>query len=88
MAMMTVIEIEEAWHVADGAGATIAGPFKSNAEAWRYFDRQSGDPVSRGEAVSSWIMSRAGTDDRQAVLPKLKRPSVRDRLRRKWRRMR
>ena len=32
---------------------------ESNAAAWRWIDRQSGEPISRKEAVSAWIMSKS-----------------------------
>ena len=38
----TVIEINGAWHVTDASGQTV-GPFASNAAAWRWVDRQSGE---------------------------------------------
>ena len=60
----TVLEIGGAHHVADGDGKLIAGPFDSNALAWRWMDRHNNEPVSRTEAVSSWFMSKIGTDDR------------------------
>lgn len=36
----------------------VAGPFDTNAEAWRWIDRQEGSPISRGEAVSDWIWAK------------------------------
>ena len=84
-AVTTVIEADGGWHVADGNGVAIAGPFKTNADAWRWIDRQSGEAVSRSESVSSWIMSRIGVDDRTGMVPRLKRQSVRDRLRKRRR---
>jgi hypothetical protein len=86
IAMSEVKQTDRGWDVVDTDGRVLAS-FPTNAEAWRFADRCEGDPVSRSENVASWIMSRAGTDDRQGTLPKLKRPSVRDRLRRKrWKR--
>lgn len=82
-----VMQAASGWDVIEN-GVVLAS-FASNAEAWRFVDRRDGDPVSRSEHVASWIMSQIGTDVRQGTRPKLKRPSVRDRLRRKrWRKER
>jgi hypothetical protein len=34
---------------------TLAGPFETNAEAWRWLDRHEGSPVSRSEQVGEWM---------------------------------
>ena len=36
-------------------GVEIAGPFETNAEAWRWLDRRDGEPISRQEKVSEWL---------------------------------
>jgi hypothetical protein len=36
----TIEEADGAWHVTE-AGARVAGPFASNAEAWSWIDRHS-----------------------------------------------
>ena len=82
--MIEVVQSASGWDVVDSDGKVLAS-FATNAEAWRFADRCEGDPVSRSENVASWIMSQAGTDQRQGTLTKLKRPSVRDRQRRKRR---
>jgi hypothetical protein len=81
-ARMTVVESERGWDVVDDAGAVLAS-FPTNAQAWRYVDRHSGEPISRSEDVSSWIMSRIGTDNRQGRVPHPRGLSVRERLRRR-----
>jgi hypothetical protein len=78
---MEIVQSERGWDVVDNNGAVLAS-FPTNAQAWRYVDRQSGEAISRSEDVAAWIMGNAGTDNRQGTLPDLKRPSVRDRLRR------
>jgi hypothetical protein len=56
--MMTVAMNGEGWAVVDGFGRVLADGFKSNASAWRWIDRQAGDPISRAEGVSEWIWSK------------------------------
>jgi hypothetical protein len=34
MSEQTVTEVNGVWHVTDGNGMVVAGPFKTNAEAW------------------------------------------------------
>lgn len=70
-----VVQSAAGWDVVDADGTVLAS-----------FATRAGMALPRGESVANWIMSRAGTDDRQGIVPKLKRPSVRDRLRRKRRR--
>nr|DAF66384.1 MAG TPA: hypothetical protein [Caudoviricetes sp.] len=38
----------------------MAGPFETNAQAWRAADRISGEPVSRSEKVAMWINEQNG----------------------------
>jgi hypothetical protein len=57
---LTVTETSQGWIVADG-GQIIAGPFPTNAEAWRWIDRSQGDPISRAEQVSQWIFDKEAT---------------------------
>src|SRR5262249_37305326 len=42
----------DAWQVIDSTGNVLAGPFKTNAAAWRWIDRQNGEPISRSEGHS------------------------------------
>ena len=39
-------------------GATIAGPFDTNSEAWRWIDRQEDEPVSKSEAKTDAFLER------------------------------
>ncbi|MCI0998941.1 hypothetical protein HWD97_02475 [Ochrobactrum sp. C6C9] len=47
-------------YVANAHGGIMAGPFETNAQAWRAADRISGEPVSRSEKVSMWINEQNG----------------------------
>jgi hypothetical protein len=50
---MTVEQRGNAWVVTDGHDL-VAGPFETNALAWRWIDRQTGDFVSPREKRSQW----------------------------------
>lgn len=50
---MTVIETEDGFVVVDGSCVT-AGPFETNAQAWRVVDRLEGEPVSSAEKRADW----------------------------------
>lgn len=54
---MTPALIGEEWFVTCGA-ERIAGPFKTNGEAWRWIDRQEGEPVSRSEKTTEWVFGQ------------------------------
>ncbi|WP_027036520.1 hypothetical protein [Mesorhizobium ciceri] len=54
---MTVIETADGFVVVDGA-ATLAGPFPTNAEAWRAADRLEGSPISPAEKRADWISTK------------------------------
>lgn len=41
----------------------VAGPFKTNAEAWRWMDRQEGEPVSRSEKTSEWVFQKMASGE-------------------------
>lgn len=41
-------------------GEIVAGPFDSNAQAWRALDRMTGDPISRSEKVADWAFQNGG----------------------------
>jgi hypothetical protein len=60
--MKVVAGTDGAWCVFEGAH-TLAGPFESNAEAWRWLDRHEGQPVSRSEAVGEWMFERSVPED-------------------------
>lgn len=36
----------------------VAGPFKTNCEAWRWIDRFTGQPISPAEKKSEWIAAK------------------------------
>jgi hypothetical protein len=48
------------WGVYRGPQGTvdIAGPFATMAEAWRWIDRHTGDPISRVEQTSQWSWNK------------------------------
>jgi hypothetical protein len=53
---MTPIRINDEWFVR--TGHELAGPFKSNSDAWRWIVRQSDQPVFKAEqcaCFSAWI---------------------------------
>jgi hypothetical protein len=50
----TVVE-RDGVHFVVAAGEIIAGPFVSNAAAWRWLDRRTGEPISRAEHVAEWL---------------------------------
>ncbi|MBZ9888959.1 hypothetical protein LB559_13500 [Mesorhizobium sp. BR1-1-3] len=54
---MTVIEGSGGFVVVDG-GETLAGPFPTNAEAWRAVDRLEGSPISPAEKRADWISTK------------------------------
>ncbi|MCF6124374.1 hypothetical protein EN904_14815 [Mesorhizobium sp. M7A.F.Ca.CA.001.07.2.1] len=54
---MTVIETADGFVVVDGT-ATLAGPFPTNAEAWRAADRLDGSPISPAEKRADWISTK------------------------------
>lgn len=54
---MTVIETEGGFVVVDG-GLTLAGPFPTNAEAWRAADRRNNEPISPAEKRADWIATK------------------------------
>lgn len=41
-----------------GTGSILAGPFETQAEAWRWIDRHSGEPISPAEKKSDWIVGK------------------------------
>jgi hypothetical protein len=51
-----VTETREGWSVV-AAGAVLR-TFETNAAAWRWIDRQEGEPISQAEVVSDWIASK------------------------------
>lgn len=39
----------------DGLWAVGDRVFATNAQAWRWIDRQEGEPISRAEDVADWV---------------------------------
>ncbi len=54
---MTPAEIDGSWYVLL-RGERVAGPFQSNSEAWRWIDRQEGQPVSAAEKRAEWVFEQ------------------------------
>jgi hypothetical protein len=64
MIEMTVDQTEDGkWQVTRG-DVVIAGPFDTNAEAWRWIDRKQGEPVNRQEATAADFQASLGICDR------------------------
>lgn len=55
---MCVSSSEAGYVVLSDDGRQLAGPFASNAEAWRALDRLDGDPVSPAEKRTDFATSR------------------------------
>lgn len=51
---MTPVFIDREWFVCDGKKKRIAGPFDSNARAWRWIDQRNHEPHNRNEAAHDW----------------------------------
>jgi len=49
---MNVVERDGKWWVGN------QGPFDTNAEAWRWLDRKSGETISKAEDTAEWIASK------------------------------
>lgn len=55
---MTAIRTADGkWAVANG-GNLLAGPFETSAEAWRWIDRHTGDPINRSEKTAEWVFQK------------------------------
>lgn len=52
---MTIIRIDAGWIVQASDGSIAAGPFPTNAEAWRALDRIERQPVSPQEKRTDWM---------------------------------
>jgi hypothetical protein len=39
-------------------GKQMTGPFQTHAAAWRWIDRQEGEPVSKNEDTAEWISEK------------------------------
>lgn len=51
---MTAVRTDDGrWQVVAG-GNVLAGPFETMAEAWRWIDRQSGQPLNKSEDRAQW----------------------------------
>lgn len=59
MSMTVIRTADSEWLVVDD-GRTVAGPFETSAEAWRWIDRYEGEPISRAEQSSTWFMKQMG----------------------------
>lgn len=50
---MTPTQKDDKWFIVHH-GSEIAGPFETNADAWRWIDVQEGQPLSKAEDLSAW----------------------------------
>lgn len=56
---MTVISLPNGGYAVAGDDLTpIVWPFDTRSEAWRWIDRQAGEPISPAEKKSDWIVSK------------------------------
>lgn len=55
--MNVVVKASDCWFVYNG-NYFVAGPFKTNAEAWRALDRLEGQPINRSENTSDWSWNK------------------------------
>ncbi|RWH55452.1 hypothetical protein [Mesorhizobium sp.] len=73
---MTVIETEGGFVVVGDSSPndrrTLAGPFPTNAEAWRAADRLENSPVSPAEKRADWISNKILSSGPMPVGPKKK----------------
>ncbi len=68
---MTPTRIGDEWFVTS-AGEQLAGPFKTNSDAWRWMDRYAGEPIPKAEQRSQWLfeqMELHGAASNAAVTP-------------------
>lgn len=42
----------------DGRWLVAGRTFDTNAQAWRWIDRQEGSPISRSEDVAEWVFGK------------------------------
>ncbi|ASY69739.1 hypothetical protein [Sinorhizobium fredii] len=55
---MTPKQIGQEWFVFR-RWEQLAGPFPSNAAAWRWIDRHEGQPISRSEKTAEWMFDKS-----------------------------
>jgi hypothetical protein len=71
---MMVIEADGGFVVIDDRSPNdsrmVAGPFPTNAEAWRALDRLEGEPISPAEKRADWISTKILSSGPAPVKPK------------------
>ena len=55
---MTPTQKDGKWFV-ESRAQEVDGPFDTNAEAWRWIDRQEGQPISQAEKRAEWIFAKS-----------------------------
>lgn len=55
--MTAVRTADGRWQVVDGE-KVLASDFFTCAEAWRWIDRNTGDPISKGEQTADWSWNK------------------------------
>ncbi|WP_434723063.1 hypothetical protein [Mesorhizobium sp. RIZ17] len=74
--MKTVIEGEGGFVVVADA-QTVAGPYPTNADAWRALDRLEGDPISPAEKRADWISNKILSSGQALIFPRQSRKEKR-----------
>lgn len=71
---LRVVGIEDRFVVIEGHSPNdsrmVAGPFPTNAEAWRALDRLEGEPISPAEKRADWISTKILSSGPAPVKPK------------------
>lgn len=67
---MTVVEAPGSGWIVVSGGETLAGPFPTNAEAWRAADRIEGSPISPAEKRADWISTKILSSGPAPIVPK------------------
>lgn len=59
---MRVIQQDGNWHVVTDGQLAVAGPFRTNADAWRWLDRNTSEGGGEGDhagrqdwSISQWL---------------------------------
>ncbi|WGG58230.1 hypothetical protein [Brucella intermedia] len=55
---MNVFKQPDGKYLVVSGGNVLAGPFDTNAEAWRQLDRLTGQVVSKSEDTADWVWNK------------------------------
>jgi hypothetical protein len=67
------------FQITDDDGHFMAGPYETNAEAWRAFDRIAGEPISPTEKKTDWIVGQILSSGPMPIVPKKRTKAQRKR---------